>query len=233
MGQMSDRAAGSTTGDKVPQGIGRRSLVAKGGAVGVLAWATPVVASAPASASTSTCTPKCFPAVLAPTFTVVRYCPAPGDKWLFVYADLANAATVCPCDGDSQDPGAPESVTTSGVSWFDGPASGDCTGGTPLQVTNTTWTVPGVGPRSGFVLSKAEGGAVGAGCVHGCARVTVQCLDRNGTPTYRYSDMRLRFTSTPSQGACGSRLGGLTGNPSGVSSSTSCDRPGNVSGCAG
>ncbi|GAA4125162.1 hypothetical protein GCM10022415_31870 [Knoellia locipacati] len=230
---MSDRATATTTGEKVPQGIRRRSLVAKGGAVGVLAWATPVVASAPASASTSTCTPKCFPTSLTPTFTVVRYCPSPGDKWLFVYADVANAGTVCPCDGDSLDAAAPQSVTASGVSWFDTSSSGDCTGGSALTVTNTTWNVPGVGPRAGFILGKVGGGAIGAGCVYGCARVAVKCLDRNGTPTYRYSDMKLRFTATPSQGACGSRMGGLTGNPSGVSSSNTCNAPGPVSGCAG
>src|SRR5690348_5722585 len=106
---MSDRATATTTDETAQKGIRRRSLVAKGGAVGVLAWATPVVASAPASASTSTCTPKCFPTSLVPSFTVVRYCPTPGDKWLFVYADVANAGTVCPCDGNSQDAAAPES----------------------------------------------------------------------------------------------------------------------------
>ena len=210
------------------KGIGRRSVVAKGAAVGAIAWTTPIIASSSASATTTgTCTPKCFPTPFQNNlvFYLVRYCPGSGQKQVFIYADVTGvgAQSICPCDGNSEDPTTPTSVSVTGTSFK--------LKNQNLSSVNLTYDVPGVGVREGFHLYNSINGALGDGALTGCVRVVVECKDRTGDSTYRYCDMRVTFDSTPADGNCGSRQQAQTGEPTNVTCSTTCNDPSPIAAC--
>ncbi|CCH72302.1 exported hypothetical protein [Nostocoides australiense Ben110] len=205
----------------------RRATLATGSAA-VVAWSTPLVVSTEANAAI-TCTPKCAPASpRTPLFTLVRYCPTNGQKWLYIYGQVPQGAT-CPCIAPGTGGNTPSVVVQAGP-FFDTNNSGVCTGGAALIVQNfpngTTEPSSGTALPGGFLLRKSGGGAVGSGCIYGCVRVAIGCKDRTGDVIYSYCDMKVNFTSTPANGSCGGRLVDQRGNAVVVRCGTLCNTVG-------